>query len=142
MMCLKRPCPIRGRSDIAILVTAPSTMEATGGLFKTCRDVLGAESIGVETILLPEVWDIFLAGDLEGYKKACVTALDTFLENDDKIHPCGGWSGINCTVSGLLQISACPEGDVCIECNARLSALSLSLRGEGLRQRARQTSSE
>nr|WP_321456363.1 hypothetical protein [uncultured Cohaesibacter sp.] len=104
-----------GRSDIAILVTAPSTVEATGGLFKTCRDVLGAESIGVETILLPKIWDIFLSGDLEGYKKACIAALDEFLENDTKY-----------THVGVGQVSIAPSLAYCKSPRAEkvMSALS------------------
>ncbi|WP_316860078.1 hypothetical protein [uncultured Cohaesibacter sp.] len=104
-----------GRVDIAILITAPSTVDATAGLFKTCRDVTGAESIGVETILLPDIWDIFLSGDLEGYKQACITAMDDFLLNDKKF-----------THVGVGQVSMAPSLAYCTSPRAQhvWSALS------------------
>ena len=75
----------RADASVAVLVVAPSTVDATGGLFERCRKQMGAQSVALGVILLPNVWDLFLSGDLEGYRAALAKEIDQYLEGNATI---------------------------------------------------------
>lgn len=68
---------------VAVLIAAPTTVEPTRTLFEACRVEMEAQSVGLDIILLPDVWNLFLSGDLEGYGKALTLAIDIFLGHAD-----------------------------------------------------------
>jgi len=72
-------------SKLVVLVAAATTVDPTRSLFERCRKEMAAESVSLEVILLPNVWDIFLSGDLDGYKVALGGAIDDFLASSPEI---------------------------------------------------------
>ncbi|WP_319532182.1 hypothetical protein [uncultured Cohaesibacter sp.] len=70
---------------LVVLVAAPTTVEPTRSLFERYRKDMGAEGVGLDVVLLPGVWDVFLAGDLEGYKAALAKAIDAFLTQSEDV---------------------------------------------------------
>ena len=95
-------------ASVAGLVAAPTTVEPTRSLFEACRDQMGAQSIGLEIIVLPDVWDLFLSGDLDGYNKALSVAIGRFLEDAD------AFSHV-----ALGQASMGPSLETCLSTRAR-----------------------
>ncbi|WP_373236337.1 hypothetical protein, partial [Cohaesibacter celericrescens] len=72
-----------GAQSVAVLIAAPTTVVPTRTLFEQCRVEMGAEAVGLKVILLPDVWSLFLSGDLEAYRQALAKAIDAFLTGAD-----------------------------------------------------------
>ena len=92
----------KGEASVAVLIVAPTTLDATGALFEASRSKLGAEDVKLDIVLLPGVWDLFLAGDLSGYKAALSREIDAYLTK-----------AVDVTHIALGQASMGPALDAC-----------------------------
>ena len=70
---------------VAVLVVAPTTIEATRHVFTASLNDLSAKHVDFAVHLLPEVWSLFLAGDLDGYRSALATEIDQFLDTNPDV---------------------------------------------------------
>ncbi|SNY94322.1 hypothetical protein SAMN04515647_4643 [Cohaesibacter sp. ES.047] len=93
-------------SKLVILVAAPTTTGLTRSLFERCRAEMGADRVPLEVELLPNVWDIFLSGDVEGYKSALTKALDRFLATSDASHIALGQASMGPALDGCSDPKA------------------------------------
>lgn len=65
-------------ASVAVLVVAPSSVEPTTALFKARQRAMKADHIALDVILLPEVWDYLLAGDMAQYLDSLRDAIAAF----------------------------------------------------------------
>ncbi|MCT4656490.1 MAG: hypothetical protein N4A65_11830 [Cohaesibacter sp.] len=60
----------------AVIVVAPGTVHLTARLFEAMQQQMGASGLQIDVIVLDKVWDLFLAGDHEGYLSGLASSLD------------------------------------------------------------------
>ncbi|MCB8819222.1 aspartate/glutamate racemase family protein [Microvirga rosea] len=79
---LARAATESGRS-VTVLCAAPTTLEPTRVLFETAAQATGAK---VDVRLVPGAWDLFKAGDRDGYQAMIAEAADrAFGEGFDRV---------------------------------------------------------
>ncbi|TLP48476.1 hypothetical protein FDK21_02110 [Cohaesibacter sp. CAU 1516] len=65
-------------TSVAVLVVAPSSVDPTTALFKARQGVMKADNVPLDVILVPKVWDHFLAGDMDRYLARLNEAIASF----------------------------------------------------------------